>query len=92
MRLVQSSRTATRARHPPRQPYWNRSFRASGERRVERFFYLFVIAILFDAILYKFLDSGWAFTVLTVMILILLVHLEACLSWISGRKPGSETE
>jgi hypothetical protein len=76
-----------------------------AERRVERFFFLFVISILFDAILYKYLDSGWAFTVLTVMILILLIgvanwlevpwvvrHLEACLVWMSGRKPNNETE
>jgi hypothetical protein len=76
-----------------------------AERRVERFFFLFVIAIMFDAILYKYLDNGWAFTVLTVMILILLIgvanwlevpwvvrHLEACLAWMSGRKPNNETE
>jgi hypothetical protein len=76
-----------------------------AQRRVERFFFLFVIAILFDAMLSKYLDSGWAFTVLTVLILILLIgvanwmevpwivrHLEACLSWMSGRKPSDETE
>jgi len=69
-----------------------------AERRVERFFFIFAVSILLDVIFFKFLDSGWAFTVITVLVLIMLVgvanwmevpwvvrHLELCLSWLSGR-------
>jgi hypothetical protein len=47
-----------------------------AERRVERFFFIFTISILLDVIFYKFLESGWAFTVITVLIIMGLQGIE----------------